>query len=87
MATIREHAAKYLEGRGLWPDEAHAVVLKAEQSQILEGMTARWDEATDCYPPMLMRVVEVSLDAVAVEWIDANKPRHFARAMFAGVTV
>ncbi len=82
MATIREHAERFLFDRCLWPEEAKEIVAVAEQSLILDAMKGRWDEPTAAYPPQLLAAVEMSLGAVAAEWLDKNAPQHFARGMF-----
>lgn len=78
--TITEHLTGYLTKRGLWPHEATAVMdnLKAGTP----AMEGRWDEDAEGYPDSLFAVLVMSVDQAALEWIDANKPKHFARPMF-----
>ena len=78
--TIREWAEKQLTDRGLWPDEASAVVDAYAEGE--ESMAHRWNDATEGYPVSLFAVLLLCLSDEAVRWIDANKPKHFARGMF-----
>lgn len=80
--TIREKMKERLVEHGLWPDEANMVLDDAEKSEVLEPMFGRWKDSVDGYPPQMFAAVWISIKSVAVEWIDANKPKHFARTMF-----
>jgi hypothetical protein len=79
--TIRQWAERYLYERGMFPDQAKAVVDTVEADN--EPMKGRWNDATDHYPPHLLAVLTFTIDAAAVEWIDANLPRAWYRAVFA----
>jgi len=83
--TIREVLEKRLCEHGMWPDEAKQVLKNAETHATCEAMKGRWDEQESGYPGFMLRVLWVSVTKIAVEWIDANKPKHFARSILTGV--
>lgn len=68
-------------GGGLWPDEAQAVL-----TMLLEGLDEHMRKrmADDCsaYPASVLAVMCWRARRCAVNWIDANKPRHPVRPFF-----
>lgn len=44
----------------------------------------RWRDDIEGYPKPFWAVMMLTLNRRAVEYIDANKPMHWARPMFAG---
>ena len=80
--TFRQWAIEFLTQHGLWPQEAEAVLAAAIAHPANEAMATRWDDDMEGYPPAIANVLRMSLSYSAVEWIDANKPQHFARMMF-----
>ena len=82
--TVVQWIVKTLEDGGLWPIEADAVVeLLMELPEMVETMKDRWFDKMDGYPPQMKSVLWMSACDAAVTWIDANKPKHWARAVFA----
>ncbi len=81
--TIAQAILKHLEDNGLWGDEPAKVLAAMKASPANEAMQGRWDDDVAGYPAPLMAVLIMGANRAAVEWIDANKPKHFARAMFA----
>ena len=80
--TIREHLVACLYAKGLFEDEAKQVLSLLEAKPSSEPMTGRWKDAVGDCPAALIRVLEISAAAAALEWIDANVPLHWARPMF-----
>lgn len=78
--TWREWMTKYLVDRGLWPQEAQEVITYTLAYN--ESISAILNSPHDGYPPQMDAVVAMCLNTASVEWIDANKPKHFARQMF-----
>lgn len=76
--TIREKMEEMLVDHMLWPDEAKAVVAAAEKDEVLDAMQGRWGQDTEGYPPQVVVATWISVKHVAVEWLKANKPQHFA---------
>lgn len=71
-----------LEEHGLWPDQADAVMEAVCADPDNCAMSGRWDDETADYSPQTIVIVWMSARAHAVKWIDANRPRHFARQAF-----
>ncbi len=80
--TIESKLRQLLEQHGLWPQEVDAVIAAMKSDEITKSMAQRWNDDADGYPPQMMAVLWTSAKRQAREWIDANKPKHFARAMF-----
>jgi hypothetical protein len=79
---IRDRLQKKLEENMLFPQEATEVLARYENSDVGESMRGRMDDDESGYPLQLMAVVWTGIKHMAVEWIDENKPKHFARSMF-----
>lgn len=82
--TIREKLETELVNHGLWPKEAKEVMDELEADEASESMQGRWNEDTTAYPPQLLAVVFFSAKQKAIDWIDRNKPMHFARGILEG---
>ena len=83
--TVREKLEEVLVNHGLWPEEASIVFeLMLERSVQGDGLgEVKWNDSAEAYPAQLLAVVLLILKERAVEWIDANKPKHFARVALA----
>ncbi len=79
--TIREYLSDYLANRGLFADEAAKVIeaYKDRETSISSRMN---DDIFTDYPPEFIKVLIVTIRGEAVDWIDKNKPKHWARGMF-----
>ena len=82
--TIREKLLALLEENGLSADEALVVLAYYVESDSGEPMNRRLDDSLESYPPAVLVAAWIDVRATAVEWIDENKPLHWARAMFIG---
>ena len=80
--TFEVFARKYLVDNGLRPDEADAVIVAAKANDDLRRANFRWSDPAE-EVPALRAVFTLTLNDIATEWIDANKPLHWARPMFA----
>jgi hypothetical protein len=80
MKTITEHLREQLIESGLWPAEAEAVLqaLKAND----KTMEHRWNDYATDYPPQIIAALWRAAKRHALEWIEANKPQHWAKPMF-----
>ena len=69
--------------RGLRPVEADAVLSAVQTAKqhaaLAKVLSTTWDD----YPEDFHAVAWVAVNAMVIEYIDANKPQHFARSMFA----
>jgi hypothetical protein len=78
---LRKKIETELVNRGLWPKEAEAVMKELEADKSSVPMQGRWDEDETAYPSQLFAVLLMAAKTKAVEWIDTNKPMHFARSL------
>ena len=67
---------------GLWPHGATAVLMAMKNDKANESMSDGWCDDATGYPPQLFAVLFLSASLHAIAWIDANKPKHWARPMF-----
>ena len=72
-----------LTDRGLWPQEADAVLKSILASKNHESLAEVLSKAWDGYPKPFHAVSWMVARSFAVEYIDEHKPMHFARPMFA----
>lgn len=80
--TFREWAERYYFERGMFKDQAKACVAEAEASPSLVSMGGRWDHDVAGYPASMTRVLGISLDLVALKWIDRECPQAWFRDVF-----
>ena len=80
--TLQEKAVKMLVDHGMWEKEAIAIIESYLNSQYGKAMKGRMNDDESGYPPNFFIPVWMGVKRVALEWINANKPMHFARAMF-----
>ena len=83
---IRDKLLKLLHDNGLFETEAKAVLDLYLSSPLGEPMKSRMDDDESGYPQTTIVATWMGVCASAVEWIDKNKPHHWARAMFAFAT-
>lgn len=86
--TIEEHFAEYLTGKGMFAETAAAVIASVKEKGDENGTAAlHWSDelgAPGGYPDTMIAVLTLTIDAAAVEWIDANAPQAWYRPLFAG---
>ena len=80
MTTVKATLTDYLTSKGLWTDEAEDVVTALQAQPGNESL--RFSDPAECYPPTMLAVLKLDARAEALNWIDENMPRHFARSMF-----
>lgn len=78
--TLHQFVVEYLISKGLWPSEAEAIfeVMKVDPANVV--MKDRWGDAG--YPASILVCASMSADEAAKEWLEKNKPQHWARPMF-----
>lgn len=79
--NIRDVATNYLENCGLFPDQAAAVMSVAETDDKC-ALHGRWNDAIDGYPASFRALIQLTIRAYALAWIDEHMPKHFAQYMF-----
>jgi len=80
--TFNEAMKNMMVENGMFPQQADSVLLLAKDHALLDTMKGRMDEQTDGYPPIMLPVVWVSMQAIALEWIEANLPNAWYKPMF-----
>lgn len=80
--TFREFFTDRLTEQGLWEDESAEVIASYLSSEVGEPMNGRFDDSMEDYPKTLLVGVWLGIKDAARNWIDKNKPQHFARLMF-----
>ena len=83
--TFETFVKDYLYNNGMFEEDAKKVIELAKVDEVLaDTMKNRWDDDIEGYPPFLKSVLIVSINAVAVKYIDANIPQAWFRPIFAG---
>ncbi len=78
--TTREKFEKMLEERGMFPEQAKAVMKKAIP---IVDYAFTWDSPANEYPEPIYNVVfETSIKEIALDWIEDNIPMAWYRPMF-----
>ncbi len=80
--TIRETLHKYLTDHGLWDKEAELVIDAYRKSEMCFDEGRRLNDSIEGYPSKLLAILIKVVRHEAVKWIDAYKPKHFARPLF-----
>jgi len=86
VRTIKEEFRIKLISHGLWPHEANEVLTLAMTHESLEPMLKRWDDGISEYPAQAIHVAWMLVKRIALDWINANKPSHFAKALLSDNT-
>jgi hypothetical protein len=79
--TISEFVTKHLTDKGLWPDEATTVIVLMKERSGLEE-DRRWRDDLSGYPEAFKAVLMITANSCALQYIDEQKPQHWARPMF-----
>ncbi len=83
--TVREKLEDRLQDHGLWPEDATAAFdfMLEKHRDVSWIKDVKWNDPVEAYPASFFAVALITLKDAAVEWIDANKPEHYARAILA----
>lgn len=81
-STIEGQMLAGMVNRGLSLEQSQEVMDAYKESEAGQTMTGRLNESPDAYPPMMMNVIWMGVQAQAVDWIEENCPQHWAKAMF-----
>ncbi len=79
---IRDKMLKELQEHGLSEEQAAKVMESFESNSLGEPMKGRMDDNEKDYPPAILTATWMSVKLTALNWIDENSPRHWARPMF-----
>ena len=78
--TIGDTLKKMMTENGLWPQDADVIIsrLVAQEDALSEVL----GEDAQGYPPQVLAAVWETTRHEVLTWMDAEKPKHFARPMF-----
>lgn len=77
--NFKDKMTQALINRGIFDDEAAEVVRLAMDHESLADMKQRWMEDTGNYPKMMVSIVWISVQAIALDYIDNNCPKAWFR--------
>ncbi len=80
--TFQQHFLAWLQENGLSPAAAQTVIERALVHSMFDSMADRWDDSVEGYPSVLLATLTISMKAVVVEWMEAEKPQHWAKTLF-----
>jgi hypothetical protein len=80
--TFEQLAHDHLFNNGMFEDNVSAVIELAKKDEVLDSMSGRWTDKTDDYPPFMEKIFILSLDHVALKYIDENIPQAWFRPVF-----
>lgn len=81
--TWRQFAEEFCFERGMFEDQAKAVVDTVIESDKNGAMAHRWSDDIEGYPPQMKAVIAASVKAHALRWIDEHCPQAWFRPVFA----
>ena len=83
MITVRQKFESVLVERGMFPEQAKTVMNLAITEIDSSGIgQITWNRPADEYPSSIYAVLMLTVEKVALEWIDANMPMAWFRPMF-----
>ena len=80
--TVAKKLRDMMVERGLFPDEAYVVLDSLFGHEHLKPLVDVLGKQIDGYPNEFLVVSWMLVRDEVVKWIDANKPKHWARPMF-----
>ena len=84
--TFEDKIKSMLFERGMFENDAAAVIEMMKADEIHESMAHRWNDNTEDYPQSLLSVLWHSAKDTALKYIDANCPLAWFRPMFVNPT-
>lgn len=82
--TFENFVRDYLYNNGMFEKDVEKVIDLAKQDEVLvDTMQGRWQDDMEGYPPFTQSLLVMTVNAVAVRYIDANQPKAWYRAVFA----
>ena len=78
--TVADKLSALLVKHGLWDHEAEAIIQTMREDDANANLAEVFNKEWDGYPPQFHAVAWMITKRQAIEWIDANKPQHFARS-------
>ena len=79
--TVADKLSALLVERMLWDHEAESIIQAMREDDAHAQLTEAFDKEWEGYPTQFHAVAWTITKQQAIEWIDANKPQHFARSV------
>jgi len=79
--TVKEKLHEYLTSNRLWPEEAEEILDSIEMDKTHYALNEVIHKQADGYPTQFFAAANMTVRFAALDWIDANKPRHYAQYM------
>lgn len=80
--TIANEVKKFLVDRGMFEDDANAVLERMKTAPENGAMKDRWNDPVSDYPPAIKALALFSAKKHGLEYIDENIPKAWFRPMF-----
>lgn len=81
--TIQENISEMLQNKGLFPNQAEEVICLCKQNKdLFPDMEKRWNDNIQDYPSTLISVLCLSVNQVALQWINKNYPKAWYKSLF-----
>ncbi len=82
QSTLKQQCLSYLVSNGMSDNEAENLFNLFIDKDFNEAMKNRWDEPSENYPPVILKISLISLRRFAFEWISENNPMAWYKSMF-----
>lgn len=80
--TVEEKMIQLLVNKGMFESQAKQVLESAKIHKLFKETDTKWDSPSSGYPDSCLVVISMSIDMIALEWIDRNCPKAWFRPMF-----
>jgi len=82
--TFEQSIETHLVSRGLFPTQARAIIdeIKNSTDEHAKRVAEMFTQYVTGYPEIMMNIIMISVNSLALEWLNKNKPQHWARPMF-----
>lgn len=80
--TLKAALIDHMYQSGLFEQEANQVFEEYSNQPSVQERRIKWDDLVSEYPPQLLNVMIVAINASAYKWLEKNKPNHWAKDMF-----
>lgn len=82
--TFEQSIETHLTSNGLFPTQARAIIdeIKNSTDEHAKSVAEMFPQDVDGYPEIMRTVIMISVNSLALEWLNKNAPQHWARPMF-----
>lgn len=82
--TFEQLIEAHLTSNGLFPAQARAIIdeIKNSTDEHAKSVAEMFAQDVDGYPEIMHTVIMISVNSLALDWLNKNVPQHWARPMF-----